>query len=148
MQTERMRIQPTRIITMTNKQDNTMTCQAETCVDDTLKRPQSYRAPADVYETEEAFLVISDMPGTSSDEINISIEDKMLTIDAAVSDRYQGLGRMRHQEYGVGDFHRSFRIGDGIDAEQITAQYRDGILEVSLPKSAAVQPRKIDIRTN
>ncbi len=137
---------------MNNDTTNTMTCtgtNAETCTThDTIKRPQSYRAPVDVYETDAAFRVIADMPGACSDTIEISIEDNTLTIDAEVRDRYAALGSLRHQEYGVGDFHRSFRIGDGINADNISASYRDGILEVTLPKADVVKPRKIDIRTN
>ncbi len=131
--------------------NNEMTCCTttpnESCTTDTVKRPQNYRAPVDVYETDTAFRVIADMPGTCTDNIAISIENNTLTIDAEVRDRYCDLGTLRHQEYGVGDFHRSFRIGDGINAEAITAIYSNGVLEVNLPKAEAVVPRKIDIRT-
>lgn len=123
---------------------NTTDCCSET---DTVKRPQNYRAPVDVYETETEFRVIADMPGTCSDCIEISVEDNMLTIDAEVASRYDTLGTTRHQEYGVGDFHRSFRIGDGINADAIAATYSDGVLSVSLPKADAIKPRKIDIKT-
>ena len=135
---------------MTDNNINAMTrtdCCSSTCDTDTTKRPQNYRAPVDVYETDAEFRVIADMPGACSEGIAISVEDNTLTIDAEVRDRYSALGRLRHQEYGVGDYHRSFRIGDGIDADSITASYRDGILEVKLPKAEAVRPRKIDIKT-
>jgi|TARA_B110000495_G_C22967862_1_gene567770 HSP20 family protein len=113
---------------------------------DTAKRPQNYRAPVDVYETKKDFRVTADMPGTCSEQIEISADDNMLVIDAEVSNRYDTLGTTRHQEYGVGDFHRSFRIGDGINADSITATYRDGVLSVSLSKAEAIKPRKIDIK--
>jgi HSP20 family protein len=113
---------------------------------DTAKRPQNYRAPVDVYETKKDFRVTADMPGTCSEQIEISADDNMLFIDAEVSNRYDTLGTTRHQEYGVGDFHRSFRIGDGINADSITATYRDGVLSVSLSKAEAIKPRKIDIK--
>ena len=137
---------------MNNTTINNTTCCSGTNTDtcptiDTVKQPQNYRAPVDVFETGEAFRVLADMPGTRSDSIKISVEDNMLTITAKVENRYDGLGRLNHQEYGVGDFHRSFRIGDGIDAESINAVYRDGVLEVTLPKAEAVKPRRIDIRT-
>ncbi|MCP4759223.1 MAG: Hsp20/alpha crystallin family protein [Planctomycetes bacterium] len=132
--------------------NNEMTCcnttPKESCGTETVKRPQNYRAPVDVYETESAFCVIADMPGTRSDNIAISVESNMLTIDAKVRDRYAAMGTLRHQEYGVGDYHRSFRIGDGVNAEAITATYSNGVLEVNLPKAEAVVPRKIDIRTH
>ena len=113
---------------------------------DTAKRPQNYRAPVDVYETEKDFRVTADMPGTCSEQIEISADDNMLVIDAEVLNRYDTLGTTRHQEYGVGDFHRSFRIGDGINADSITATYRDGVLSVSLSKAEAIKPQKIDIK--
>jgi HSP20 family molecular chaperone IbpA len=136
---------------MNNTTINNTTCcsgtNTDTCLaNDTVKRPQNYRAPVDVFETDAAFRVLADMPGACSDSIEISVEDNMLTITAKVENRYDGLGRLNHQEYGVGDFHRSFRIGDGIDAESINAIYRDGVIEVTLPKAEAVKPRRIDIR--
>ena len=131
--------------------NNTNCCSgtnADTCTTtDTIKRPQSYRAPVDVFETNATFRVLADMPGACSDSIQISVEDNMLTITAKVENRYDGLGKLNHQEYGVGDFHRSFRIGDGINAECINAIYRDGVLEVTLPKAESVKSRRIDIRT-
>lgn len=135
---------------MNNQHANTTYCRSsreDSCsTTDTVKRPQNYRAPVDVYETKTEFCVMADMPGTCSEHIEISVEDNMLTIDAQVQNRYGTLGTTRHQEYGVGDFHRSFRIGDGIDADSIAATYRDGVLCVALPKAEAITPRKIDIK--
>jgi HSP20 family protein len=136
---------------MNNTTNNTTCCSdtnTDTCTtNDTIKRTQNYRAPVDVFETNATFRVLADMPGACLDSIEISVEDNMLTITAKVENRYDGLGTLNYQEYGVGDFHRSFRIGDGIDAESINAIYRDGVLEVTLPKTEAVKPRRIDIRT-
>jgi HSP20 family protein len=134
-----------------NTTPNTASCCSTNTGDctsnDTVKRTQNYRSPVDVFETDAAFRVLADMPGACADNIEISVEENMLTITAEVQNRYDNLGKLNHQEYGVGDFHRSFRIGDGIDADNITAAYRDGVLEVTLPKAEAVKPRRIDIRT-
>ena len=112
--------------TKTNINSDTNCCNSGTCNTDTtgtaVKHPQNYRAPVDVFETSTEYRV--------------------------VADRYETLGRIRHQEYGVGDFRRSFRIGTGIDAATITANYRDGVLYLTLPKAKCAEPRKIDIRTN
>ncbi len=126
-------------------QHTTMDCCGT--IENTQKRPQSYRASVDVLESNTAFKVIADMPGTDSEAITISLHESTLTIDAAVADRLVGRGRVRRQEYGVGDFHRSFRVGGGIDSDAIEAVYEDGILEVILPKSAKAQPRRIEVRT-
>ena len=114
--------------------------------DHATKRPQYYRAPVDVHENDELFTIVADMPGTTADGIEISVEDNTLEVRGKVENRYQDLGRILHQEYGIGDFHRRFRIGDGIDVSQITATCKDGILTVRLPKTASVQARTIEVR--
>jgi len=128
-------------------QDNCCSTDVASCkVDHASKRPQYYRAPIDVHETDGLFTIVADMPGATPEGIEISVEDNTLEVTGKVSNRYEQLGRVLHQEYGIGDFHRRFRIGDGIDAERITATCRDGILTVRLPKSAATQPRTIEVR--
>ncbi len=110
------------------------------------KKPQYYRAPIDVHENDEMFTIVADMPGATADGIEISVEDNSLEITGKVQDRYSDLGRVLHKEYGIGDFHRRFRIGDGIDVARIEATCKNGILTVRLPKSAAVQARTIEVR--
>jgi len=110
------------------------------------KQPQYYRAPIDVHENEESFTIVADMPGSTADGIEISVEDNSLEITGKVQDRYSDLGRVLHQEYGIGDSHRRFRIGDGIDVARIEATCKNGILTVRLPKSATVQARTIEVR--
>ena len=68
----------------------------------------------------------------------------LLSVHAAVPAR-QLPGRQLTQEYGVGDFRRSFRLGDGFDASQISAEYRRGVLTISVPRLAAVRPRKVPV---
>jgi len=128
-----------------NTQPNTTAC---CCTElGTTKRAQSYRPAVDVLETCTDYRVIADMPGTASEAITISLQDNTLTIDAAVVDRMAGRGRVRRHEYGVGDFHRSFRVGGGIDSDAIEATYEDGVLEVVLPKAAQAMPTRIEVRT-
>lgn len=110
------------------------------------KKPQCYRSPIDVHENDEMFTIVADMPGTTAEGIEISVEDNSLEITGKVQDRYADLGRILHKEYGIGDFHRRFRIGDGIDVARIDATCKNGILTVRLPKSASVQARTIEVR--
>jgi len=125
-------------------------CSTNSCLaengQDSSKQPQYYRAPTDVYETDDMFMIVADMPGAMADGIEISVEDNTLEVTGKVSNRYEHLGRVLHREYGIGDFHRRFRIGDGIDASQISATCKEGILTVRLPKMASVQARTIEVR--
>jgi HSP20 family molecular chaperone IbpA len=54
-------------------------------------------------------------------------------------------GRQLRQEYGVGDYRRSFRLGEGFDASQISAEYRRGVLTIRVPRLASVRPRKVPV---
>ena len=55
-------------------------------------------------------------------------------------------GRPVRQEYGIGNYRRSFRLGEGFDTAQITADYARGVLTVRVPRLAAVRPRKVEVR--
>jgi len=112
------------------------------------KNPHTYRAPIDVYEAKDRFIVLADMPGSTPDDIEITVDGNTLEMTGRVTDRYEQLGSLSRQEYGLGDFHRHFRVGSGIATDQITATYSDGILKVDLPKQPTVQPRKVQVMEN
>ena len=76
---------------------------------------------------------------------NVSFEDGVLSVHAKVPQRSLP-GRQLVQEYGIGDYRRSFRLGEGFDASQISAEYRKGVLTIHVPRLAAVRPRKIEVR--
>jgi HSP20 family protein len=88
----------------------------------------------------------ADTPGAIADAIDIRYEDGVLTIHGRVPSRSPEGRRLLLQEYGVGDFHRSFRLGDRIDASGISAEYVEGVLTVHLPKVEAARPRRIEVR--
>jgi len=124
--------------------NETTTCQARGHQYQ-AKNPHTYRAPVDVYEANDKFIVLADMPGTTSDDIEIIVDGNTLEITGQVTDRYAELGSISHQEYGIGEYHRQFRVGSGINTDEITANYSDGILKLNLPKHATVQPRKVQV---
>ena len=119
-------------------------CQVGECRTLT-KHPHTFRAPVDVYEAEDRFIVLAGMPGTTPEDIEINVDGSTLEMTGAVTDRYDELGSISRQEYGLGDFHRHFRVGTGIATDQITATYSDGILTVNLPKHPAVEPRRVQV---
>jgi HSP20 family molecular chaperone IbpA len=107
-----------------------------------------YRPPVDILETKDELLLRADVPGAKRDEININFEDGQLSVHAPVAKRYNESTHFLMSEYGVGDFYRSFRVSEHVDASKITAEYADGVLTVHLPKTEAVKPRKIEVRSN
>lgn len=117
---------------------------------ESTRRPAAtttFRPAADIVETEQGFTVQLDMPGCSPDGIEITHLGNELTVRGRVQAR-EPAGTTLAREYGVGDFARSFRLGEGIDASAIDARYAGGVLTLTLPKAQATRTRKIDVRTN
>lgn len=105
-------------------------------------------APAvDVSESENEYHVRADLPGVKKDDLDISIQDGVLTINAETrhEDKEEQEGRVIRQERRYGKFVRSMRLGDAVDVDNIKADYHDGVLDLVLPKAEQVKPRKIDV---
>lgn len=106
----------------------------------------TYQPNVDICDRGAEVLLVADIPGARADGIDVSFEEGVLSVHAAVPAR-ELPGRSVHEEYGIGDYRRTFRLGDEFDASQITADYRRGVLTIRVPRLAAVRPRKIAVRT-
>ena len=104
-----------------------------------------YQPNVDICDCGAEVALVLDMPGASAGGTNVSFEDGVLSVQAQVPQRPLP-GRAVVQEYGIGDYRRSFRLGEGFDASQISAEYRKGVLVIRVPRLAAVRPRKIEVR--
>lgn len=113
----------------------------------TWNRPQ-FRPNVDIVERPDELTVLADMPGTSAEDVNIQFENGTLTLHGKVKDRDPQETGCVLQEYGVGDFHRTFQVSEIIDTARISAEYEDGVLILHLPKTEAVKPRKIAVKTD
>jgi len=108
--------------------------------------PLTYQPNVDIRDTGAELVFDADIPGARPDGIEVTFEDGVLAVQAAVPTR-ELPGRPLRQEYGIGNYRRSFRLGEGFDASQITADYRRGVLTVRVPRLAAVRPRKVEVRS-
>lgn len=99
----------------------------------------------DIWETDQEYFLAGDLPGVDPQDLEIRYEQQELTILGKVTHR-QSAGRYLGVEYGVGDFHRSFTVGDAIDGAGIAAELKGGVLTVRLPKRAELRPRKIAVK--
>jgi HSP20 family protein len=107
-----------------------------------------YRPHVDILEQADELLVLADVPGADGEGIDVNFEDGTLTIHAPVDPRQDQQHEFLLHEYGVGDYCRSFRVSEAIDAGKITAAYADGVLTLRLPKAEAVKPRKIKVKAD
>ena len=104
-------------------------------------------APAmDLLETDEHFVLRADLPGMTESDVNIELEDNILTVSgerkAEHEDKREGFYRV---ERAFGAFSRSLTLPKGIDGEAVTAAFDNGVLEVRIPKPEQRKPRKITI---
>lgn len=101
----------------------------------------------DVVERDQEFVVKAEMPGINKEDIDISLENGVLTITAeSKSETEEKEGdRVIRQERRYGKYVRSLRLGKEVDDKQVKASYKDGILELTLPKAEEVKPKKINV---
>lgn len=105
-----------------------------------------YTPQVDIYETPDEVVLLCDMPGVKPSDLDVRFEKGELSLHGKVQPR-QVPAEYLEEEYGIGDFYRSFSIAPEIDADKIAAEYHDGVLTVHLPKQEKVKPKRIAVTT-
>jgi HSP20 family protein len=104
----------------------------------------------DLHENDSSYTVRAEIPGVKKEDIDITVHDGVLTINA--ESRYENEekedGRVIRQERRYGKYVRSIRLGKDVDESHVKANYKDGVLELELPKVEEVKPKKISIDVN
>src|SRR5437764_931428 len=102
--------------------------------------------PMDLVETEGDFVLRADLPGLTQSDVNIELEDNILTISgerkSQHEERKEGYYRV---ERGFGSFSRSLTLPEGVEPEGVKASFENGVLEVRIPKPEQRKPRKVAI---
>jgi HSP20 family protein len=104
----------------------------------------------DLLEHEKEFVLVADLPGMKEDDFNIAVQDNVLTLEGKRTCEHaeNGHGRYHYSERASGTFYRRFLLSATVNAEQITATYKNGVLEVHLPKAAEAQPKRIAVQAS
>lgn len=100
--------------------------------------------PVDIYETPEGLVLLADMPGVGPNDLEIRLEENILTIQ----------GRAQHaidkepiyREFELGNFFRQFELSDQVDQEKISARLRHGVLSMELPRAEKAKPKQIPVQ--
>jgi HSP20 family protein len=107
---------------------------------------RAFLPTTDIFETDNALTVILEMPGADRDNIDVSVENGVLTVEGKINfKKYEGLQPV-YSEYNVGPYRRSFRISSRIDQDKIRAEMSDGVITLVLPKAEEAKPRKIEVK--
>jgi HSP20 family molecular chaperone IbpA len=104
-----------------------------------------YRPRFDIWENDEEMILYGDLPGVAPEDLDVCFENPVLTIHGKVNPRHHDV-KLLYGEYGVGDFHRAFTVGEAIDTERIAAELKNGVVTVHLPKNEKVKPRRIEVK--
>jgi HSP20 family protein len=103
----------------------------------------------DVMQTPDKIVVKADLPGVSKDDLKISIEDSHLTIKGERKKEEEVKeGEYHRVERVYGSFERTFELPATVEADKVEAAYKDGVLEVTLPKKPEAQPKQIAVKVN
>ena len=101
---------------------------------------------ADISETDTAYLIKAEIPGVNKEDVKVSIENGMLTIQGERKMEKEEKGKRYHRiERSYGSFIRSFRVPDDADESAVKAEFKDGVLNVTLNKSARAKPKAINV---
>ena len=99
----------------------------------------------DIFETPEALTVVLEMPGVDPNGIEANVENDVVTIEGRIDfAKYEGMQPV-YTEYNIGHYARSFQISNKIDQGKISAEMKDGVVTLVLPKPEQAKPRKIKV---
>ena len=117
----------------------------ETAPRETTRTQDLYIAPAvDIYEDQEALTVLADLPGVEPDALDVRVEQNILTIQA--KSKHVLPGEPYYREYQLVNFFRQFQLSDEVDVGKISAELKNGVLTLRLPKAEKAKPRRIPVR--
>ena len=119
-------------------------------LDRLFESPLTGWAPAlDVHEDKNNFVVRTELPGLKREDIEVSLHDGALLISGErKSEKVEAGVEVHRQERFFGKFQRALTLPTPVAADKITAQYKDGVLTVTLPKIEEAKPKKIDVSVN
>jgi HSP20 family molecular chaperone IbpA len=145
---------PSRSVEICEAEDKAMATQQEVQVQhkrEVEKEREStipgrrYLPVTDIFETDQALTMVLEMPGVNKDSVDVRVENGILSIEGQVDlSKYQGLAPL-YIEYNVGNYARSFQLSSKIEQDRITAELKDGVMTLNLPKAEKAKPRRIAV---
>jgi len=100
--------------------------------------------PVDIYETEDALVLLADLPGVTPERLTVSVNDNILTIEGRTE--YAPIGAPIYWEFELPSFYRQFQLSEQIDTSRISAKMKNGVLTLTLPKAEVAKPKTIKVQ--
>lgn len=119
---------------------------ARTGQDNEMLATADWMPSVDISETDAAYLIKGEIPGVRKEDVKVTLQDGMLTIQGERKQEKEEKNKKFHRvECSYGNFVRSFRVPDDADESAVKAEFKDGMLNVTLPKSAKAKPKSVDV---
>ncbi|MBN1909606.1 MAG: Hsp20/alpha crystallin family protein [Pirellulales bacterium] len=106
----------------------------------------TYTPRFDIVEHQDELVLYGDLPVVTPDNLDIRFENNLLVVHGKVEPRHQD-HEFVYGEYGIGDYHREFQVREDVDPDKITADLKNGVLCIHLPKSETAKPRRITVQS-
>ncbi len=100
--------------------------------------------PVDIFETNDALNVVVDLPGVDKDSVDVRVEENILTIKGKAN--YEPPANPLLGEFNLQGYYRQFQLSDEVDQRGISAESRNGVLTILLPKAEKSKPRQIKVK--
>ena len=111
----------------------------------TERSTRTIAPPVDIFETDQSFVVLADLPGVGPDGLEVISERDTLTIRGR-TDRSEE--EPDYQEFVLSDYRRTFALTEDLDVSQVSATLKDGVLRIQIAKSPRLQPKRIPIKSD
>ncbi len=109
----------------------------------------AWNPAVDICETQEAYVLKAELPGLKKDEVKITLANNVLSIAGEKkSETTSEKSKIHRVERVTGAFQRSFSLPMAVKGDKIEASYKDGVLEITVPKSDESKPREIEVKLN
>lgn len=115
---------------------------------ETVAGGKIYRPVADIVETDQGVTLYMEMPGVAPDNVDITLEKRVLTIRGRTNPPMPEKLDLAYAEYDTGDYERAFTLSEDFDPDRIEASLHNGVLMVTLPHAEEAKPKKIAVKGN
>ena len=108
--------------------------------------PRNWNPSADIYEDDDNYVIQAEVPGVDKNNIHINFENNVLVLKGERTENNEVKEENYYRrEMATGTFQRSFALPEGIDVDNIKADYKDGVIKITIPKPKSRQPKKISV---
>jgi HSP20 family molecular chaperone IbpA len=110
------------------------------------KNIKIFKPKVDIYETQDAMVLIADVPGVDENSVEVILDKNVLKIHGTIEQSEEEKRRIFYAEYDIGDYQRTFTLSEEVDRENIEATVKNGVLRLVLHKAEPVKAKKIAIK--